>query len=205
MKDMMEEKIFFGNDNIRLEGLYADADSSTGVVISHPHPLMGGDMRNHVVETVTETLQRRGMATLRFNFRGVGGSMGVYDGGLGEKDDVLAAVSFLGDKGKKDIILAGYSFGAWVNSGVMADRSFLPAVFISPPVSLLNFETTSLTGKVGLIVSGDSDQYCPKEKVKDFADRLICRLDLIANADHFYTGKRKELANSIQAFFTLSE
>lgn len=78
----MEEKIvFFGQGNIRLEGLYANAGGAMGAVVSHPHPLMGGDMGNSIVETLAETLFAGGFSTLRFNFRGVGKSTGTFDDG----------------------------------------------------------------------------------------------------------------------------
>ena len=73
---MDEQTIFFGKENIRLEGRYAPSGGTRGAVISHPHPLMGGEMGNPVVEILSETLNACGISTLRFNFRGVGRSTG---------------------------------------------------------------------------------------------------------------------------------
>ncbi len=85
-------------------------------MICHPHPLYGGAMWNNVVEAVEGAFSGCGYATLKFNFRGVGGSTGSYDEGEGEIRDVEAAAAFLRreTQGGGPLILAGYSFGAWV-------------------------------------------------------------------------------------------
>jgi alpha/beta superfamily hydrolase len=197
---MKEEKVLFGRDNIRLEGLFADAGGTAGAVISHPHSLMGGDMGNSVVETLAETLFAAGFSTLRFNFRGVGGSTGAFDDGRGEQDDVLEAVSFLEERGFRAILPAGYSFGAWVNAGTLRRRDLLPAIFVSPPIDLFGFDVQALRGRVGLIVCGDRDPYCPAVKIKSVAAELACRLDIIPSADHFFWSQEKELAASVGDF-----
>ena len=197
---MKEVDVFFGLGSNRIEGLHADAGGVMGAVISHPHPLMGGDMGNPVVEILAETLFSGGLSTLRFNFRGVGRSTGAYDGGPGEADDVLAAVSFLREKGAREVLLAGYSFGAWVNAGVLTRGSFLPALLVAPPLTLLKFDFQAIRGRVGAIVCGDRDPYCPPERVRAAAEELGCRLDLIPGADHFFMGCEEELALSIGTF-----
>src|SRR5262245_42861710 len=85
-----------------------------GVAISHPHPLYGGELANAVIERIVEVCSARGVATLRFNFRGVGGSSGRHDEGRAEQDDVRASLAHLQDvlgAGAR-VALAGYSFGA---------------------------------------------------------------------------------------------
>ena len=89
----MEEKITLSSGQYRLEGYWQAGNGDKGVVITHPHPLYGGTMNNPVVETIQNAFQQNGYATLRFNFRGVGGSQGSYDDGMGEKDDVRAAIA----------------------------------------------------------------------------------------------------------------
>jgi alpha/beta superfamily hydrolase len=197
---MEEQEVFFGQRNIRLEGLYADSGQAMGAVISHPHSLMGGEMRNSVVETLSECLFDGGMSTLRFNFRGVGKSTGAFDEGRGEQKDVLAALSFMEERGIREILPAGYSFGAWVNAGVLSHRSLLPALFVSPPIKLFDFNLQTLRGKVGLIICGDRDEYCPPERIRNIAVELSCRLDLIPDADHFFLAKERELAECINAY-----
>jgi uncharacterized protein len=199
-KTMEEKKISFNQEAMTLEGLYARAEGFMGAVITHPHSLMGGDMWNPVVETLCGSIFAAGFSTLRFNFRGVGRSAGVFDEGQGEQQDVLAAVAFLADQGIREIMLAGYSFGAWVNAAVLARSNLLPAIFVAPPVDLLSFDLASLPGKVGLVVIGDKDQYCPEKRIKIVASELSCHLDIIPGADHFFMSKEKDLAMHIGSF-----
>ena len=112
----MTERITFLSEEYEIEGLLTQRDEKKGVVVTHPHPLYGGDMYNMVVESIVHVYQMKGYSTLKFNFRGVGRSQGAYDNGLGEQKDVLSALSFLADLGMDRIDLAGYSFGAWVNA-----------------------------------------------------------------------------------------
>ena len=113
----------------RLEALLALPESPrAGLVVCHPHPLYGGDMHNPVVVRASEVAQGLGLATLRFNFRGVGASTGVHDEGKGEQDDVLAALDMLAARlpAGRQVGLAGYSFGSWVSARVVAAGRDLP-------------------------------------------------------------------------------
>ena len=112
MKSVKEERVTFSSGELSLEGLLRRGESDRGVVISHPHPLYGGEMRNQVVGIIQEVFAGKGWTTLRFNFRGVGRSQGEYDEGVGEQEDVRAAVRYLKEIKIKEIYLAGYSFGA---------------------------------------------------------------------------------------------
>lgn len=197
---MREQHILFNNGDNVLEGLYAASQGTMGAVISHPHPLYGGDMRNSVVEVLADTLSGAGLATLRFNFRGVGQSGGAYDDGNGEKSDVLAAVYFLGTQDIRDIIPVGYSFGAWVTAGIIPQKDMLPAIFVSPPVDLFPFDLQALRGRIGLILCGDRDSFCPAERLKMVAAELNCHLEFVSGADHFFQGKEADLASHIERF-----
>lgn len=197
---MREQHIFFNQGAALLEGFYAASEGSTGAVISHPHPLYGGDMRNSVVQILAETLSANGIATLRFNFRGVGRSEGVYDEGKGERTDVLAAISFMEMQGIRNTIPVGYSFGAWVNAGIIPKQGLLPALFVSPPFGLFAFSIQTLRDRIGLIVCGDRDPYCPVEKLKTTAAELNSPLELVTDADHFFQGKEENLALCIDRF-----
>ena len=197
-----EQPVSFCQGTIRLEGLHAAVQGTMGTVISHPHPLMGGDMRNPVVEILTESFFAGGLSTLRFNFRGVGMSEGTFDEGRGEQEDVLTAATYLERQGIREIILAGYSFGAWVNSGVVLQRDLIPAVLVSPPINLFPFNFTLLQGKVGLVICGDRDPYCPLDEARNAAAQASCRLEIIPDADHFLIGKEAELAGCIDGFLT---
>jgi uncharacterized protein len=202
---MKEERVFFGEDSIYLEGLYTAASGTRGAVISHPHPLMGGDMRNPVVETVTQALFAAGNSTLRFNFRGVGGSAGRFDDGRGEQEDLLAAIAFLEERGLKEILPVGYSFGAWITAGVIGRYALAPAIFVAPPIELFPFDPENMRGRVGSIICGDCDPYCPPDRIRIIATALSCRLVLIPGADHFFLSHQKDLAACIGNFVQTGE
>jgi alpha/beta superfamily hydrolase len=197
---MKEERVFFGKGQMYLEGLFAATGGTRAAVISHPHSLMGGDMRNPVVETVARALFTTGISTLRFNFRGVGGSAGSFDEGRGEQEDLLSALAFLEDRGLKEILPAGYSFGAWVNAGVIGHRALAPAIFVAPPMELFPFDLDNLKGRVGLIICGDCDPYCPVDGVRIMATALSCQLSFIQGADHFFMSRETDLADSIATY-----
>ncbi len=95
---MPEERIFIKNDSLIIEGLLHKSSGERGVIICHPHPLMGGSMYNNVVEAIQEAFAAENFSTLRFNFRGVGGSTGIYDEGRGEVGDILSAREYLINK-----------------------------------------------------------------------------------------------------------
>ena len=192
---MKEERIIFQAGSLHLEGYYAPAGSGRGVVVTHPHPLMGGSLENNVVETVVKTFFHQEYATLRFNFRGVGRSEGRYDEGIGEQEDVLAAAGVLQQKGVREIFLAGYSFGAWVNVQVLRRRPFLSGgVLVSPPIDLMDFDFSDLAGKIRLILAGDQDPFCNITRLLEMAGRIQAPVKLLTGADHFYFGREKELS-----------
>ena len=202
---MKEEEVFFKAGTLIIEGLYGAAQGDKGVVISHPHPQMGGSMINNVVESTVSAFFKNGFSTLRFNFRGVGASEGSYDGGRGEQDDVRGAVACLREKGKRDIMLAGYSFGAWVSAKFLStEAGFLPAVFVSPPVGLLEFDFPALTGKMGLVICGDHDDFCSLGKIQTMVEHIGCPLNIIRGADHFFCGREDEIVRILGEFLSLA-
>lgn len=189
MAMMKEERVFFESGGLTIEGLYAPGDGSKGVVVTHPHSLMGGSMQNNVVDALVAAFHDHGHTTLRFNFRGVGRSEGRFDDGVGEQDDVKGAIAFLQEKGLDDITLAGYSFGAWVNARVLAGYDGLSdVVMVSPPIDFVPFDFSHLTGRCGLVICGDRDQFCPLPSLKGIVQQLGCRLAVVRGADHFYFG-----------------
>ena len=195
---MREEKVYFESDGLTIEGLYAPRPGQRGAVVTHPHPLMGGNMRNNVVMALVSVFQRHGFSTLRFNFRGVGKSEGVFDNGRGEVGDLRAAVSFLSDEGMTEIVLAGYSFGAVVAASYLTEGSPVDQiVLVSPPLVEAGLEIPGLRGKRGLLVCGDADYFCPVEALKKVARHLSWGEAVIEGADHFYIGREKDLMDAV--------
>jgi len=196
---MNEERVFFQGEDLRIEGLLADAKTEKGAVISHPNPMMGGTMRNNVVESLVFAFFEKGFSTLRFNFRGVGRSEGDFDEGAGEQDDLASAVSFIKTRGIKTVSLAGYSFGAWVTAnylqtGPSADH----VVLVAPPVSVYRFPEEAIAGRVDLIICGDRDPFCRAEDTMSFAKKVCSKIIIIPGADHFFAGKENQLIKILQ-------
>jgi uncharacterized protein len=192
---MKEENIYIKNGSEVIEGLLSKSSENKVVVICHPHPLMGGSMYNNVVETIQKVFAAEKYTTLRFNFRGVGRSTGVYDEGKGEQEDIYAAGRYMSDAGIANITFAGYSFGAWVGSKVIKNNNspFTTSLFISPPNNYFDFSFTELNKKIALIICGDRDQFCDVEAIKKSAKKINAKLAIIPEADHFYMGKENEL------------
>ena len=192
----MVKKVRFFSENYEIEGFLSKKDEKKGVVVTHPHPLYGGDMYNLVVETIVHVYNIKGYSTLKFNFRGVGGSQGTYDDGHGEQKDVLAALSFLGDMGMEQIDLAGYSFGAWVNAhAVQEDVAVKNMVMISPPAGFMDFSTIGPMERLKLVVTGSRDDIAPADVVKQMCSvwNPNARFVVIDGADHFYGGYLNQL------------
>jgi uncharacterized protein len=188
----MVEKIKFLSENYEIEGLLNKRDENKGVVVTHPHPLYGGDMYNLVVETIVHVYNIKGYSTLKFNFRGVGKSQGQYDNGVGEQKDILAALSFLADIGMKRIDLAGYSFGAWVNAqaAIQEDIFVEHMAMVSPPVGFMDFHAISAMNVLKFVITGNRDDIAPADVVKKMLPTWNpdARFEIIDGADHFYGG-----------------
>lgn len=197
---MTEERIYIKNGSLIIEGLFSRALQEKGVVICHPHSLMGGSMHNNVVETLRETYAAENYSTLRFNFRGVGGSTGFYDEGKGEKEDIYTVCEYLKKMGMTRLFLAGYSFGAWVGSKVLEEKNnpFAGSIFVSPPVDYFDFNWDKLKNKINFIICGDHDDFCAINILKRAGQKINSPLEVIRGADHFYIGKEKELARILQ-------
>jgi alpha/beta superfamily hydrolase len=199
----MEEKIEFSAGNFKIEGLLDKTNDTGGVVITHPHPLYGGNMHNNVVGAIARAYQMRGYSTLRFNFRGVGSSQGSYRDGIGEQADVRAAIAYLADLGVEQIDLAGYSFGAWVNANLScAGDAIANMVMVSPPVAFIDFGPVGALGCLKLIITGSRDDIAPAEMVRKSyrAWNAEALLEVIDGADHFYGGYENKLEEVLLSY-----
>jgi hypothetical protein len=192
-------------DGVRLEATLAlPEDRAGGVVIAHPHPLYGGDMDNPVVVRVAEVCGERRLATLRFNFRGVGRSTGGHDDGRGEQTDVQAALDHLASVlgGAAPIALAGYSFGASMAAAVAARRGDLAGLLlVAPPLAVAGLDRFPRLGAASgpiLVVGAGADTYCPPaalERLRAQAPAVSVRV--IEGATHFFFGKLYPLGEAV--------
>jgi uncharacterized protein len=199
----MEERIVFNSDNNLLEGLLDFHSMEKGVVVTHPHPLYGGDMSNMVVELMIASFRSKGFSTLRFNFRGVGGSQGSFSDGVGEAMDVCAAAEYLKAKKIQQVVLAGYSFGAWVNAYVKCDiLTFEKMVMVSPPVAFMDFTPARSIDNLSLVITGSRDEIAPPEQINKILPVWNPSADfkIIDGADHFYWDHFKTLDRILTSY-----
>ena len=198
----MAEKITFLSDEYEIEGLLNQRDEKKGVVVTHPHPLYGGDMYNLVVESIVHVYHMKGYSTLKFNFRGVGRSQGAHDNGLGEQKDVLSALSFLADMGMEWIDLAGYSFGAWVNAhALQKDTLTKQMIMVSPPVGFMDFKSIVTMDTLKFVVTGNRDDIAPADLIEKMISTWnpnAC-FEVIDGADHFYGGFLNQLESVLSS------
>ena len=198
----MAEKITFLSEEYEIEGLLNKKDEKKGVVVTHPHPLYGGDMYNLVVESIVHVYQMKGFSTLKFNFRGVGRSQGTYDNGFGEQKDVLSALSFLSDMGLGRIDLAGYSFGAWVNAhAIQEDTQVEQMIMVSPPVGFMDFKSIVTMNTLKFVVTGNRDDIAPAGVIEKMMSSWNpnARFDVIDGADHFFGGYLNRLESVLSS------
>ncbi|MEH0019294.1 MAG: alpha/beta fold hydrolase [Desulfobacter sp.] len=200
----MEERIVIPCRDVRLEGVFHTGDDPrNAVVITHPHPLYGGNMENPVVRTIADAYAGAGYTTLRFNFRGTDGSSGRFDNGTGEQDDVRASVAWLKSRGVHAVHLAGYSFGAWVNARVVSTGVDIEDhVMVSPPAGFISFDAVETLSDTGFIITGSSDDIAPVRDIRALIDRWQIRpqFDVLDGCDHFYTSFLPILKKRLSAY-----
>ncbi len=205
---MTEKNIFFESKGENIEGLVCESTGDGAVVVTHPHPLYGGDMYNNVVEALVQAYQEMGYTTLRFNLRGAGRSSGSYDDGVGEQEDVRAALNYLRGLGKTPCDLAGYSFGAWVNAlGLNSFEQVKRMIMVSPPVNFIDFSFFEYSPKLQLVIAGSDDLIAPPDTIRELLPswNSEASFEIIEGADHFYWGKSKNLRMIIQKFLDTND
>ena len=199
----MPEVIFNGPEG-RLEGRYQhnrDANAPIALML-HPHPQHGGTMNNKVVYTLFHTFARRGFSVLRFNFRGVGRSQGVYDRGEGELSDAAAALDWLQtyNENAGACWIAGFSFGAWIGMQLLMRRPEITGfISLSPPANMYDFSFLAPCPSSGLMIHGERDELVPEPSVSKLVHKLTHQRDItidyrvIPGASHFYENHMEQL------------
>jgi alpha/beta superfamily hydrolase len=172
------------------------------VVLGHPHPQYGGTMHTKGVYHATKGLARIGCAVLRFNFRGVGKSEGVWDDGQGELDDFRAAMDFVASRYPGvPIWTGGMSFGSWVGMNVGAlDPRASALIGIASPVCRWDFEAVAVSPKPKFLVHGERDEICGFKEINAFYARAADpkELVIIDSSDHLFNGVVSEVADAME-------
>jgi len=198
------QSLFLPGPAGKLEALWEQPVSArTDLVglVCHPHPLFGGTLHNKVVHHTARALQELGLAVLRFNFRGTGTSQGTHDHGRGEADDVRAALAWLEEQTPgAQVLLAGFSFGAWVGLRVGCEDERVKALLgVGLPANDSDFSYLASCAKPKLVVQGTRDQYGARESVEAVLARAPDpkKLVWIAAADHFFARHLEALRHAI--------
>ena len=171
-------------------------------VILHPHPQFGGTMNNQIVDQLYYAFAQRGFSVLRFNFRGVGRSQGLFDNGPGELADAATALDWLQtyNPDARSCWIAGVSFGAWIAMQLLMRRPEIDGfISVAPPANLYDFSFLAPCPSSGLMVNGSDDRVVPPESTKTLVDKLktqkgiVISHETIPGANHFFEDRLDEL------------
>lgn len=197
-----------------MDGLALDADLvipdvvTGAAVICHPHPQYGGDRFNNVVDALFRAFAGAGLATVRFDFRGVNRSEGTHGGGVDERMDALAAVEAVeAYAGDGPLVLAGYSFGSVVALGVTHPR-INGWVGVAPPLGMMpGTPAAAHDPRPKLLLSPAHDQFSPPAATAERAEGwLHATVEPVESADHFLNGRTAVVAERALDFVrTLAE
>lgn len=171
-------------------------------VLGHPHPLHGGTMHTKALYQAAKAMPRIGVAALRFNFRGVGRSGGVFDAGPGEREDFLAAVSFVSERFPDiPIWAAGMSFGSWIAmTAGAADPRVSLLLGIAPPVDRYDFDALRTCTLPKFIIHGESDELISIKEIRKFYAQLPEPKELVTieDANHLFEGKTSLVGEAVE-------
>jgi alpha/beta superfamily hydrolase len=192
----MPEVIFNGPAG-RLEGRYQPAKQRGApiAIVLHPHPQFGGTMNNQIVYNLFYLFVKRGFSVLRFNFRGVGRSQGMFDHGQGELSDAASALDWAQsiNPEPRACWIAGFSFGAWIGMQLLMRRPEVEGfISIAPPANLYDFSFLAPCPSSGLILHGDKDAVVPLKDVQTLIDKLktqkgtVIEQSIISGGNHFF-------------------
>lgn len=165
-------------------------------LLCHPHPLQGGTMHNKVVTILERALLELGLATVRFNFRGVGRSEGVHDQGVGETEDVVAIADWLRAACRGDALwLGGFSFGSYVSLRAAPRVGPAELILVAPPVGRWDFGPIAPPACPWLIVQGEDDEVVDAKAVFAWAETLTPAPHLVRMPDtgHFFHRRLMDL------------
>ncbi len=190
---MNAERVLIDGPAGRLEVAINDpGEQRRGIaLIAHPHPLYGGTLDNKVVQTLAKAMVAREYVALRPNFRGAGASEGVYDEGRGEAEDLRAVIHYARARyGDLSLVLAGFSFGAFVQSKIAPELKPQWMVLVGPAVG--RFEVASVPANT-LLIHGELDDVVPLKEVFEWARPQQLPVVVFPGAGHFFHGSLMEL------------
>jgi hypothetical protein len=206
----MPEVVINGPEG-RLEGRYHPSQEQNAPIalMLHPHPQHGGTMNNKVVHRLYQAFAQRGFSALRFNFRGVGRSQGIFDRGEGELSDAAAALDWLQsyNTNATSCWIAGFSFGAWIGMQLLMRRPEIDSfITVAPPANMFDFGFLAPCPASGLIIQGDQDQLVESAAVQRLATKLAHQRDIqvaltvVPGADHFFHNHLEQVGAAVEGY-----
>lgn len=177
-----------------------NVDQRFVAILGHPHSLQGGTMHNKVVTTLARVFKELHIASLRFNFRGVGQSQAVYDAGIGESEDMLLiARQIQQELPNIRLLFAGFSFGSYVAYRAAAQCKHELLITVAPAVHHYDYQEFNPLPAPWITVHGDKDEVVPVQLVLDFVAHHSPNIQLIPFTDtsHFFHGKLIELKSRL--------
>jgi alpha/beta superfamily hydrolase len=196
------ERLFIEGQAGALEAIAEETavPGSSYAIVCHPHPLFGGTMDNKVVTTVARALHETGIPTVRFNFRSVGASAGEYDQGVGETADADAVASWGARRWPgRDLVIAGFSFGAYVALRLAQQRAPRHLITVAPALELFDAFGVAAPQCPWLVVQGDADEVVDPKAVINWVNGLDPkpRLVVLPGVGHLFHGRLRELRDAI--------
>lgn len=198
----------------RIEARYhhVPAADTPVAIILHPHPQFGGTMNNQIVHQLYYSFVRRNFSVLRFNFRGVGRSQGLFDNGPGELSDAATALDWMQgyNPDSKFCWIAGVSFGAWISMQLLMRRPEIAGfISVAPPANLYDFSFLAPCPSSGLMINGADDRVISTEDVIGLVERLktqkgvIIDHQVVPKANHFFENQVDELMQNVDEYLDM--
>ena len=171
-------------------------------LVAHPHPLFGGTLDNKVAQTLAKAFAELGYVTIRPNFRGIGATDGAHDHGEGETDDLVRVIEWAHARfGPLPVVLAGFSFGAYVQTRVAQRVKPERMALVGVPDGLVTGGRTYKTEPVPpdtIVIHGEQDETAPLANVLDWARPQELPIVVVPGADHFFHRKLHLIKNIIK-------
>ena len=173
-------------------------------LVAHPHPLQGGSLDNKVAQTLARTFFALGYVAVRFNFRGVGASAGAFDEGNGETEDALAVLADARQRWGHDlpIVLAGFSFGTFVQTRVARTIGTERLVLVGPAVGRFALEAVPVNT---IVIHGEQDEVVPLADVFAWARPQELPVIVFPGCSHFFHGRLPQLQRVITGMWQRSD
>jgi alpha/beta superfamily hydrolase len=174
------------------------------VLLCHPHPLHGGTMHTRTLHHAARALEQAGLATLRFNFRGVGRSTGVHDGGRGELEDARLALEHLVTQHPQaHLLVLGFSFGAWVGfRAAVPDTRVSGIIGLAVPFDTYDFAFLEEYRRPKLLLHGEHDELASLDRCQEVVARLAppktCHI--LRGAGHLLEERLPEVRDRLAEF-----